>query len=81
MNRPAKIDGAKRATNVTMPVALVEEAKSLGINISQACEAGLSQHVAATKAQKWRSDNREAIESFNAWVAEHGMPFDEFRQY
>lgn len=81
MNRMIKVDTAKRATNVTLPVALVEEAKGLGINVSKACEAGLSQHVSQAKAARWRSENRDAIESYNNWVAENGVPYDDHRQY
>lgn len=81
MDRITTIGSAKRATNVTLPALLVEEAKSLGINVSKACEAGLSKQVAETKSIRWLNENREAIQSYNAWLAEHGLPYDEFRQY
>ncbi len=81
MNKMIKVDGAKRATNVTLPVTLVDEAKALGINLSQACEAGLAKRVSETKAEQWKRENRAAIESLNAWIAENGMPFDEYRQF
>ena len=31
--------------------------------------------------QKWREENREAIESSNAWVKKHGLPLAEYRQF
>jgi post-segregation antitoxin (ccd killing protein) len=31
-------------------------------------------------AQKWLEENRAAIESWNDWVTQHGMPYDEYRQ-
>ena len=81
MNKMVKIDAVKRATNVTLPVALVEEAKALGINLSQACEAGLSKRVSETKAERWKRENKAAIESWNQWIRDNGMPYDEYRQF
>lgn len=81
MNRPAKIDCPKRATNVTLPVALVDEAKALGINLSQACEAGLARQVSQTKAEQWKRENRAAIESWNKWTEENGLPLAKYRQF
>lgn len=81
MNTVVKIDAARRATNVNLPVALVEEAKALGINLSRACEAGLSERVSETKAEQWKRENRDAIESWNVWVAENGLPLAKYRQF
>jgi antitoxin CcdA len=81
MNRPSKVTSAKRPTNISLPVDLVGEAKRLGINVSQACEMGLSEQVRSALKEEWQRENREAIESWNKWTAENGMPFDEYRQY
>ncbi|QJQ33430.1 type II toxin-antitoxin system CcdA family antitoxin [Sphingomonas lacunae] len=80
MNRPLKPASPKRATNVTLSQDLVEEAKALGINLSQACEAGLAERVADARAEHWKRENKEAIASWNRYVQENGMPYDEFRQ-
>src|SRR3546814_2997140 len=45
MNRPARFEGPRKAslkkpTNVSLSAALVEEAKTLGINVSEACQTG-----------------------------------------
>ena len=81
MNRPAKFPAAKRATNVSLSEDLVAEAKALGINVSQACQSGLAAEVKKAREAAWKEENREAIESYNAYVREHGMPFDEFRKF
>lgn len=81
MNRPAKFPTAKRATNVSLSEDLVAEAKELGINVSQACEAGLARQVAETRAEQWKRENKAAIDSWNRYVRENGMPYDEFRQF
>jgi antitoxin CcdA len=81
MNRPSKIDRPKKATNISLPVDLVEDAKRLGINLSQACETGLSAEVRLAMGEEWKRENREAIESWNKWVDENGMPYDEYRHF
>jgi len=76
-----KSASAKRATNISLRVDLIEEAKRLDINISQACERGLEEQVAKTRAEQWLEENREAIEYWNAYVEQHGLPLDDFRQF
>jgi antitoxin CcdA len=80
MNNPSKFTAPKKATNISLPADLVEEAKRLGVNLSQACETGLSQHVRNALKEEWKRENREAIQSWNKWVEENGMPYDEYRQ-
>lgn len=79
MNRPAKFDGPKRPTNVSLPAELVSEAKRLGINVSEACLTGLAAEVKKTREAAWKEENREAIESYNAYVREHGLPLSQYR--
>ena len=81
MNKPSRFNAPKRATNVSLPGDMVDEAKRLGINVSQACESGLQEQVRKALGEEWKRDNRQAIESWNKWVAENGMPYDEFRQF
>ncbi len=82
MGRPTSHSSAsRRATNVTLPDALLCEARELGINLSQACERGLAKEVAETKAQRWLAENREAMDAWNAYVEEHGLPLAEYRQF
>ena len=71
----------RRATNVTLPEALLREARSLGINLSQACEHGLAAAVAEHRRARWLEENRDAIEAWNEHVAEHGLPLAAYRQF
>lgn len=72
---------ARKAANVSLNEALLAEAKALNINISQAAEAGLARAVAAKRAERWLADNREAVESSNAYVEEHGLPLARYRGF
>jgi antitoxin CcdA len=71
----------RRPTNVTLPESLLREARALEINLSQACEQGLAAAVATARAQRWLADNRAAMEAWNAYVEEHGLPLAAFRQF
>lgn len=79
MNKPSRFTAPKRATNVSLPVDLVEEAKRLGINVSQSCEAGLRKEVSRSLGEKWKHENMDAIESSNEYVRKHGLPLARYR--
>ena len=71
----------RRATNVTLSVELLNLARELGLNVSQACEQGLKAEVSKRRAAQWVEENREAIESYNEYVDRHGIPLSEYRQF
>ena len=71
----------RRATNVTLPDALLQEARAMGVNLSQACERGLAAAVAATRRQRWLEENGEALASSNDYVERHGLPLSGFRLF
>ena len=70
-----------RPTNVSLDVALVDEAKELGVNISLAATWGLEQAVAKIRAERWVEENRAAFDSYNEYVEEHGLPLEKFRLF
>jgi antitoxin CcdA len=72
---------ARKATNVTIDAALLEHAKILRINISQASEDGLARAVAAKRADIWLQDNQAALESSNAYVDRNGVPLAKHRNF
>ena len=71
----------RKATNVTLPEPVLKEARELGVSLSQACERGLAASVAEARAQRWLRENRDAMEAWNEYVEEHGLPLGEFRQF
>ena len=71
----------RRPTNISLDAQMIEDAKELGINISRACEQGLSEEIRAERNRRWKEENREAIEGWNAWVEEHGLPLERFRLF
>jgi antitoxin CcdA len=81
---PARRVGAvlrRKSTNVTLTVALVDEAKALGVNLSQAAEVGVADAVARKRTEVWLTENREALESSNAYVEAQGLPLARYRNF
>ena len=74
-------DSRKRPTNVSLSASLVDEARELGIKVSQACEAGLAAATKAERERRWLEENREAIESQNEWIEKHGLPLARYRMF
>jgi len=71
----------RRAVNVTLPLALVAEAKEAGVNLSRACEAGLEAAVREHRRAKWVEEHREAFEYWNAKEEAEGLPLAQYQQF
>ena len=72
---------ARRPTNVSLDRTLVEEARALGINLSQACERGIAAQLVQVRGERWLAENRAAIEASNDYVEQHGLPLARYRQF
>lgn len=71
----------RRATNVSLNREHLAEARDLGINISQACERGLVETISEVRAARWLEENREALDSYNRYVEESGLPLEKLRLF
>lgn len=77
----ARSAAGKRPTNISLSVPLLEEARTLGVNVSQACERGLEEQVREMRARLWLEANRAALDSCNRFVEEKGLPLADYRQF
>lgn len=84
-NRPAttrpNVQAPRQRTNLTIRPEYIAEARELGINLSEACERGLVRAIADARAQRWLTENREALDASNAWVEANGLPLANKRQF
>jgi antitoxin CcdA len=71
----------KKAVNLSLDAELVAEAKAAGTNLSALLEKALREELRERQLQKWREENRPAIEAHNRFVAEHGLLSDEWRKF
>lgn len=77
----ATVIATRKPTNVSLDRALVEEAKAMGINLSQACERGIADQLAKVRTERWLAENKAAIDAANDYVEQHGLPLARFRQF
>ena len=71
----------RKATNVTIDAGLLEQAKTLGINVSKASEEGLIRAVSLREEAIWMQANQAALESSNAYVDRNGIPLAKHRNF
>lgn len=71
----------RKPTNLSLDRALLSEARTLGVNLSQAAEAGLRDAVRDAKATAWTRENAQALASSNDWVDRHGLPLARHRLF
>ena len=71
----------RRPTNVSLNSELLQQARELDINISRACEQGLSKAIKIAREEQWLAENAEAIASSNEWVERNGLPLARYRQF
>ena len=72
---------SRKAANLSIDARVLSDAKALDVNISRAAELGIAEAVRAEKNKRWLAENREALESSNAWVEKNGLPFAKYRKF
>jgi antitoxin CcdA len=65
--------------NVSINSDLLQQAREMSINLSQALEARLERLLRQERARRWREENREAIEEYSRYVEDHGV-FNDIRR-
>ena len=81
MHTAASSHISRKPTNVTLPESLIQEAKCLKINVSQAAEAGLLLAVTKKREEQWLAQNQAALDSSNAFVESRGLPLAKHRSF
>lgn len=71
----------RKSANLTLDAGLIEESRALGINLSRAAEDGIARALKAEKERRWREENAGAIEAFNRYVEQHGIPLAAHRKF
>lgn len=52
------------------------DAAPLLITVIAPASNGLSE-----RGRHWQQENRAAIDCYNEWIADHGLPLEEFRRF
>ena len=77
---PAKPPRRQR-TNLTIDASLLARARQLRINLSQTSERALADEIRRVERERWLEENREALDSYNRFVEEHGLPLEALRLF
>ena len=72
---------AKRAVNLSLNAKVLDSARELGLNLSATVDALLAEEVRKRYWQRWNSENREAIEHYNARIESEGLPLARYRTF
>jgi antitoxin CcdA len=71
----------KKATNITLALDVYNDAKALGINLSQTCERLLREIIRAEQERRWAEQHADFIRSYNLTTEQDGLPLEQWRQF
>ncbi len=71
----------KKSANLSVNADLLQQAKLLNINLSQALEQHLAKIVRHARRNRWLEENQNAIEEYNRRIELHGVFSDGLRQF
>ena len=71
----------KRAVNLRINKNLIDQAKSMHINLSQTLETSLVEILREKQKEAWLKDNRDAVDAYNQRVEAQGLFSDAVRQF
>ena len=71
----------KKAVNLRINKNLIDEAKTLKINLSQTLETSLIEVLRQKQQEAWLKDNQDAVASYNQRIEEKGVFSDGLRQF
>ncbi|MCC7252650.1 type II toxin-antitoxin system CcdA family antitoxin [Hyphomicrobium sp.] len=71
----------KRAVNLSIDADLLAEAREAGTNLSALLEEALARDLQERRSEKWRQENRKAIQSHNRFIRKHGLLSDDWRKF
>lgn len=72
---------AKRATNLSLSVDVLEAARLLKINVSQVCDNHLREVVRREQERRWREEHADFVAAYNATVEAEGLPLDAWKTF
>ena len=81
MLQQQKASNPRRPTNLSIDSGLLDEAKSLGINVSRSAETGLADAIRKAKQQAWLAENQSALDSSNDFVERNSLPLASYRNF
>ncbi len=76
-----RVKPRKRAVNLTVDAELLDEAKAVGLNLSDALRQGLEAALREHRLERARDEHRSAIEAHNRFIEKNGLFSDDWRKF
>lgn len=70
-----------QSVTMTLERGLLNQAREAGINLSATLAAALDAELRRYAAQKWQTENMEALDALNRFHDENGCFSDEYRTF
>lgn len=71
----------RKSTSMTLERAILDDARALGINVSQAAEQGVIAAIRTARAHQWKAANAGAVADYNAFIDGQGVPLAGRRKF
>ena len=71
----------KKAVNLSLDSLVLEEAKVLGINISQVCNSFLESYIKSEKERLLKLKHSDFFSSYNKLIDLEGLPLEQWRSF
>ncbi len=71
----------KKAANVSVNAALLQQAKAFNINLSSTLEQALIAKLKQLQADTWATENKTAIDLYNRHIEQNGVFGDDVRAF
>ncbi len=65
---------------LSVPSSLLTQAQDLGIDAARAAAEGIRRAVVNAQAMQYAEQNREAIDAWNDYIAQNGLPFEDIME-
>jgi post-segregation antitoxin (ccd killing protein) len=53
----------------------------LATGVAPGVTTGVEEEALSKRGLRWQTENEHAITCYNRWIAEHGLPLEEFRRF
>jgi antitoxin CcdA len=74
-------DGKRRIVEVEVDGALLDDARTLGIDLDRVAARALEAEVARERDRRWQEEHRGWIEAHRRWVETHELPLERYRLF
>ncbi|MGR3806447.1 type II toxin-antitoxin system CcdA family antitoxin [Pasteurella testudinis] len=71
----------KKTVSVTLDLALLSQAREMGLNLSATLSTALKEELRKLQAENWKVNNREALQELNDITEKYGLLSDEYRTF